>query len=124
MSKYCQCDQPRIENREGEELCLNCGKSEFRQFHKKSEGGQYTGSVQVSARGYFIIISDDEAGVSHQLKQREVRAYENKFGITGQVLADFLASKCTGVRYSYNGKYGNSSASFDFRSKEKKKMKS
>lgn len=120
-TKYCNCNNSNFQKRENvignSSICTNCGKPEFKQFSKNStENSEYTGSVQVSARGYFITITDGD--VSHQLKQREVKDYEERTGLTGQELADLLANKTKSLSYNYNGKYGTSSISFTYLTKK------
>lgn len=116
MAKYCNCESPRFQYRPGIDsvrpLCINCGKAELRHFSKKTDGNsKITGAVEMGSRGYFIILSDGE--VSHRIKQRDVQSAELKTGLTGQELADYIAARTTRVSYSFNGRYGSSSAAYD-----------
>lgn len=114
------CNNPQYRN--WENFCRNCGvDKKYEQFSKKSiDGVNFTWSVEVWARWYFISITDWDWEATHTFKQKEVRVLEDKTWLTGQELADLVASKTTSVRYNFNGKYGNSYISYDLRSEEEK----
>ncbi len=78
----------------------------------------FKGAVQISSRGYFITISQTDSDQYHRLTQAEVNRYEERTGKTGQILADFLASRTKEIQSGYNGKYRDSSISIDMRSDE------